>query len=57
MYLNQTPTGFNLGENLDYKLVLRESGSGEGGPSSVSTHLFPRSSGSVLTTGRMMRLQ
>ncbi len=31
MYLNPTPTGFNLGEKLDYERVLRESERGEGG--------------------------
>ena len=33
MYLNPTPTGFNLGEKLDYKPVLRESWGERGGPS------------------------
>jgi hypothetical protein len=35
MYLNPAPDGFILGEKLAYKLVLPDSGRGEGGP----THL------------------
>ncbi len=42
MYLNQTPTGFNLGEKSDYKLVSRKSGRGRGGPLVISTHVHFR---------------
>ncbi len=42
MYLNPTPTGFNLGEKLDYERVLRESERGRGGTPLKSQHIsFP----------------
>ncbi len=37
MCLNQTPTGFNLGEKLDYKQALREY---ERDALGISTHTF-----------------
>ncbi len=42
MYLNPTPTGFNLGEKADYERVLQESGEGRGVTSLKSQHIsFP----------------
>ena len=33
MYLNEGPSGFDLGEKPDYKLVFGKSGQGRGGGS------------------------
>ncbi len=44
MYLYQGPGGFDLGEKLDYKLVLRDLAGKRGVVFDISTHLFPRSS-------------
>ncbi len=49
MYLNQTPTGFNLGEKLNYKVDLRESGRERGVPLVISTLRFSESLNSCLS--------